>query len=475
MAGRQDAAVSEELDGAVFGDARLSRRLKQIAERVSAAPSQGFPQVVANDSELEGVYRFLRNRKVNAERILAPHEEATWRRAGDQDILVVHDSTGFVFGGSSKRQGLGYLHNQDGAQAFLGHFALAVAADGSRKPLGLLGLRTWTRQGKPIGRSLCSRKRQKRPNKESDRWAELAIAIHTQSPKTIHVMDREAGSYQIFDEMLQAGARFVVRIREAHTVLEESGRRVGVAEAAKRSEALIVRSVPLSARPKSKMARSNKIHPPRAERSATLEIRATTISLPRPRNFTATSGLPSTIQLNLVNVSEVGAPRNAVPVSWFIVTTEPISTAKEVESIVDAYRARWTIEEFFKALKTGCAFEKRQLESFHALRNTLAIFSVIAWRLLLLRTTARSTPTAAASSVLTRNQTKLLKTLSRMQDPSVPKLEMSAKANASEALLVVARLGGHIKNNGPPGWQVLGRGYERLLLLELGWRVAQEM
>jgi hypothetical protein len=77
--------------------------------------------------------------------------------------------------------------------------------------------------------------------------------------------------------------------------------------------------------------------------------------------------------------------------------------------------------------------------------------------------------------VLTRNQTKLLKTLSRMQDPSVPKLEMSAKANASEALLVVARLGGHIKNNGPPGWQVLGRGYERLLLLELGWRVAQEM
>ena len=33
----------------------------------------------------------------------------------------------------------------------------------------------------------------------------------------------------------------------------------------------------------------------------------------------------------------------------------------------------------------------------------------------------------------------------------------------------MASVGGHIKNNGQPGWQVLARGYHDLLILELGW------
>jgi hypothetical protein len=36
-------------------------------------------------------------------------------------------------------------------------------------------------------------------------------------------------------------------------------------------------------------------------------------------------------------------------------------------------------------------------------------------------------------------------------------------------------LGGHLKSNGPPGWQTLGRGYIDLLLLEAGFRIAVAM
>ena len=48
-------------------------------------------------------------------------------------------------------------------------------------------------------------------------------------------------------------------------------------------------------------------------------------------------------------------------------------------------------------------------------------------------------------------------------------------ASPSRARIPVARLGGHITNNGAPGWQVLGtRPRPRvLLLMELGWRAAQ--
>jgi hypothetical protein len=39
-------------------------------------------------------------------------------------------------------------------------------------------------------------------------------------------------------------------------------------------------------------------------------------------------------------------------------------------------------------------------------------------------------------------------------------------------MLAIARLGGHIRNNGAPGWLVLGRGYYQLLTLEIGYRLA---
>ena len=47
-------------------------------------------------------------------------------------------------------------------------------------------------------------------------------------------------------------------------------------------------------------------------------------------------------------------------------------------------------------------------------------------------------------------------------------------ATAKDALYAVARLGGHLKNNGDPGWQTLGRGFEKLLILEAGWRAATD-
>ena len=43
---------------------------------------------------------------------------------------------------------------------------------------------------------------------------------------------------------------------------------------------------------------------------------------------------------------------------------------------------------------------------------------------------------------------------------------------AREVLLEVAALGGHLKHNGEPGWQSLGAGYERLMLLTAGWEAA---
>ena len=64
-------------------------------------------------------------------------------------------------------------------------------------------------------------------------------------------------------------------------------------------------------------------------------------------------------------------------------TTEPIDTPEHIAASVDVYIKRWLIEEFFKAIKTGCRYEQRQLKTANALLIDLAIENVIAWRLLL--------------------------------------------------------------------------------------------
>jgi hypothetical protein len=71
-----------------------------------------------------------------------------------------------------------------------------------------------------------------------------------------------------------------------------------------------------------------------------------------------------------------------------------------------------------------------------------------------------------------------LHTFTRQSPPKLLVLErhklirLSPHATARAALLAIAKLGGHIKKNGEPGWIVLGRGFQKLLDLEEGALVA---
>jgi hypothetical protein len=469
--------VADEFETADFGDERLRRRLLTVADAAAAAPSSSFPQMTGSDGELEGVYRFLSNERVKPEGILLPHLLATLARAREEpDVLVVHDTTLFTFGGTSPRAGLGWIHKHGGSQGFFGHFAMAVAADGTRRPLGLAGLTTLVREGKPLGRHVDTRRRNKRGAKESDRWIEVALAVHERLPGAVHVMDREGDSFDLYDSLSAAGISHVIRAREGRNrIAVENGERIPVSELAAQQPVVLPRTVALARRThQASMGTLKKFHPARHERKAQLEVRARAVSLPRPTDQSRWIK-PRQIPVNVVLVTERGQPKGVEPVSWMLITNLPISTKAEVERIVDAYRARWIIEEFFKALKTGCAFEKRQLETFHSLMNALALFCVIAWRLLVLRATARDAPDAPAERALTRRQVQVLQAVAELRDPRFRRVVLPSVPRAREVLNAVAGLGGHLKNNGLPGWQVLSRGYDALLLLELGWRARDAM
>ena len=177
--------------------------------------------------------------------------------------------------------------------------------------------------------------------------------------------------------------------------------------------------------------------------------------------------MPKTIDVNVLHVFEQDAPDGQEPVDWLLYTTEPLETVAQIEAVVDYYRCRWQAEELNKALKTGCVVQERRLESLDALTTMLALSLPIAVELLALRTLTRADSTCPANTVLTTQQLAALRHISHRPLPKKPTVQ--------DALWCIAGLGGHIKNNGAPGWQVLQRGMEKFVAFAAGWCAREEL
>jgi hypothetical protein len=455
--------VEDEFVGAEFGDKRLGARLVELARRMARCPENSFPHAASNAGELEATYRFLNNDRVGPETILAPHVRETVRRSQMcAQVVIAHDTTEFNFGRSS-RDDLGRV-GRGKSFGFYGHFALAVDATEERMPLGVVSLAVHQRHG---GKGRSARKtRQDDPTNEFHRWGhaiEDAEGV-LESVDPVHVMDREADSYALMAELVDAKTRFVIRMAHSsrRTVTED----VPVGEVLARVDTLAERSVPISARGRNPMPSNRKHHPERKSRTAHLQVCATTVSIKRPESSNATA--QKTVTLNVVRVFEPDPPQGEAAIEWRLWTTEPVETGEQALRVVDFYRCRWRIEEFFKALKTGCAIEQRQLETHDGLVNALALMTPIAWRLLRLRTLASEQSEAPAERALSARQIRCLNAALRDRGRS----GLPDKPTAREAMLGIAALGGHIRNNGDPGWIVLGRGFDDLLMIELGFILA---
>ena len=458
--GPERSALVEEMAGGHLGDERLNARRDRVIAILEEHPDAAVPEACADDAEVEALYRFLRNPRVQLPAVMAPHVTATQARcAAAGDVLVVHDTTEFVFAGAQPRAGLARLGPE--RHGFWLHAALAVSADGLRAPVGVLSLLPFVRPpvadepAPPAGRQ-----------KESQYWRAGVAAVRERlGARAIHVMDRGADSYDLFAQWHAQQDRFVVRLHHDRRVVTETGL-CTLPEAGRRATVGGERTVTLPVRRLGDRPRqARRKHPARAERRATLQVTACRVTVQRPAG--RHRHLPASLSFNAVYLWEPAPPAGEEPVTWSLLTTEPIETPDQVWRIVDWYRARWVIEEFFKALKTGCAYEKRQLESLQTLLVALALLVPIAWQLLLLRQLARAAPDAPATAVLSGRQLQVLQTASAGR-------RLGPTPTLRDALRAVARLGGHLRQNGDPGWLVLGRGLQKLLWMEAGWIAATQ-
>jgi hypothetical protein len=97
-----------EFKGADFGDARLERRLKVVAEQLAGRPEAPINQASEDWKATKAAYRFFDNEKVSDAGIFAPHQKRTVERMrGERVVIVAQDTTSANY--SSHKQAVGRL------------------------------------------------------------------------------------------------------------------------------------------------------------------------------------------------------------------------------------------------------------------------------------------------------------------------------------------------------------------------------
>ena len=472
-----DCWAEQEFGGAPLGDKRLSLRLVHSATVQASSPMRSFPGAAGGDQALvKGHYRFLDkpdDSAVTLENILLPHREQTIRRMqAEKTVLCIHDGTDINLNGAAECEGLGVIgSNQTGAKSRGLHLHSTLTVNEEGLPLGVLSARCSapTPRPKPDEHSPP-----KAPvpieEKKSYDWV-LAMrdceAVAAQMPHTrlAQVMDREADFFELFDEWRNGPRRTHLLVRAKHNRRTAAGPKLfDVVRASEPRARLQLHVDRQSARPKKS---KQKARPGRAERIADMTLRFEPIELRAPDHL----GDKAPIPLWIVHIVEEQPPAGVKPIEWFLLTTMEVTTTQQAERMLGRYRLRWRIEDWHRVLKTGCGIEELRNETAERIKRALAIYLVIAWRVMLMTLLGREEAELAPEVLFSDIELTVLTAY------AASRRDLKPPTSLGDAVHLVARLGGYLgrKRDPPPGHQVVWIGYSELRGMTRGWLLCLEL
>lgn len=440
---------------AELGDPRRSKRLVNIATQLAACPGGTLPQAFPDWAELKAAYRFFDNPVVDFARVLRPHLERTRAACREPgEYLLLEDTSDLDFSRHRRTQDLGVIGDGDG-RGFELHSALAVRVESwtlEQRPEGrLVGL--WDQQCRrprpaPPGESRGERLQRRR---KSSWWAE-ALRGRGSPPSGcawIYVADRESDFYEPIQICQQERIDFVIRGWHDRRLADRAG---GLLAALARAPVLGQSTVALR-------SRGGEV-----ARTAIVELRRVRVDLDGPWR---PSGWQEPLRgVWVLEVREVDAPEGVTePLHWILLTSLPCRSLAEARRVLGRYTARWWVEDYHKALKSGAGVEDSQLEQAGRLEPLIAVLGIVAVRLLNTKLLARSRPEGheAQESFGPEALAILEEKFGR------PKGGWTNR----NVLVATARLGGFLarKHDGMPGWQTIWRGWQRLMWMCEGFEI----
>lgn len=455
----------EEMGGADLPDLRQRKSVAHLYQKVTQRAERSFSAAAGPDGR-QAARRLFTRKDLTTQQLLRGHLERTRQRcAGQPLVLVSQDTTALEYGTHLAAEGLGPISDTANSRGFFAHSALAMTEAGV--PLGLVSLRLWVRSPAELGKKV-QRRVKVTGEKESRKWLDALADTEATLPAGLPVLliqDREADVFAFLaaprrpetDLLVRASQPRRVRVPETDAEAE-----VGTARARTGNLFALVAQAPVlgtvtvrvprqSARPRVEK---------REEREAHLTVRVLALEIQPPRR----KGVTRQPQLVwVVLAQEEQPPAQGQRVSWTLITTLPVPNFATACRVLTYYSRRWQSERLHYTLKSGCGAEKLQLDSAPKLQHAVALYFVVAWRLLYLTHLAREVPDTPASTVLTEVERKLLER--KLQQPV---------HTVAVAVRGLARLAGkeEYRGAGPPGVKTLWLGLRQLQAMVEGWELA---
>ena len=391
--------------------------------------------------------RFLRNRRVRPDEMVASALARTTGLVKGRHILAIQDTTTL---------------RDDGKQRSLNlHPMIAVDAhDG-----GLLGLVDAVFLNRTGGKKrLCAKRAF--AEKESRRWLDAtktAASLAAAGATCVTVVaDREG---DIYEEFACRPAETELLIRAHHDrVLEDGGALYGCMD-----------GVPELGRETIDLA----ANPGRPARQAVLALRARKVTLVRPkRNHPAEAAkLPENVTLTLVEAREADPPDAVAPVHWRLLTTHTVTTLADACRITAFYRQRWTIEQMFRVMKTkGFDIEAVRVAEdgpFENLTTATLIAAIQVLQMVRERDGVAGRPLQDALDP--EDQPALEAICQTLEGKTEKQKNPHPKGSLAYASWVCARLGGWTGYYGKPGPIVMMQGLQSLKAMLRGWKLGRDV
>jgi len=458
-----NAWIDEELATLKLGDLRLDKRAHRILDRFASKPSLSIPAACdGQEAEREATYRFFANEKVDEYEFHRAHcDSTTQRMTAYPVVLLVQDTTEFDYTRPNEVVvGAGPLtyKSQIGF-----HTHAQVAFTPERLCLGTIDAYTWGRD--PEKFATRKQKHAKVPiqDKESYRWVlayERACEVAEQVPNTqvISVGDAENDIYECFSASVSTEpprrADWIIRACQLDRCLAANEEHPQLLPALQ------------ARRPLGTFVMEITKKEGRSARTATMEVRSTSVTLHRPQRPGGQPRLPE-VKINVVGVHETTPPAGEKPVEWVLLTSLPVDTFEQACLIADYYACRWQIEIFFKVLKSGCQVEKLQLMTADRIKPCLAMYMIVAWRVMYATMLGRECPDLSCEVIFSEAEWKSVWTVQKQQP--LPK----AAPSLGVFMKLVGQLGGHTgkRCDGALGAKRMWIGLQRTTDFGYAWRL----
>ena len=400
--------------------------------------------------------RFLRNGAVTAAEMACHAAERTAATAAGRDVVVIQDTSELALGGRrAKANGYGPVGKGGGLRGLLLHAALAVdAATGG--VLGLVDAKVWNREGGKVK----PRRARKTSQKESQRWLDAtsrAGEVLAAANSITGVSDRESDIYEHFaqrpdnvDLIVRACQNRQIRIGDTDQIELLFSHIDGLPE-----QGRFMVNIPAA--------------PGRKARVTELAVRFSHVVLRKPLHGAAPD-LPATTALTMVDVRETSKPEDSDPVHWRLLTTHQVTNLGEARRIIDLYRLRWSVEEFFHTLKTaGFNIEAADIADPEAMIKFVAASAVAAVTVMqLVKARDGTTGQSLADAFEPADHPILEAASAQLEGKTAKQKNPHPRGSLAFAAWVIGRLGGWTGYYGKPGPQVMRRGLDDFRRIKYG-------